>query len=73
MQGDYSMEKRQRGMTKNKIEKWIKEGRGKGGGIDYKPWLLVQDVPSDGRCHREVGMKIPRQYTLLSDRENRYF
>lgn len=69
----YSMAKRQRGMTKNKIEKWIKEGRGKGVGIDYKPWLLVQDVPSAGRCHREVGMKIPRQYTFLSDMENRYF
>lgn len=71
--GVHIMAKRQRGMTKSKIEKWIKEGRGQGIGIDYKPWLLVQDVPSAGRSHRELGMKIPRQYTFLSDMENRYF
>lgn len=67
------MSKRQRGMTKNKIEKWLKEGRGQGMGIDYKPWLSVQDVPSAGRSHREIGIKNPRQYTFFSDLENRYF
>ena len=67
------MAKRQRGMTKNKIERWLKEGRGQGLGIDYRPWLSVQDVPSAGRTHREMGMKVPRQYTFFSDLENRYF
>lgn len=67
------MAKRQRGMTKSKIEKWLKEGRGQGLDTDYKPWLTVQDVPSAGRTHREIGMKVPRQYTFFSDLENRYF
>lgn len=60
-------------MTENKIKKWLKEGRGQGIGIDYKPWLVVQDVPSEGRSHRERGIKIPRQYTFLSDLEDRFF
>lgn len=67
------MPKRQRGMTKNKIERWLKEGRGQGIGVDYKPWLTVQDVPSAGRSHREIGIKTPRQFTFFSDLENRYF
>jgi hypothetical protein len=28
----------------NKIQKWIKEGRGQGFGNNYKPWLTVRDV-----------------------------
>lgn len=72
-EGALHLAKRQRGMTKKKAEKWIKEGRGQGFGIDYKPWLSVQDVPSMGRAHRETGIKIPRDYTFLSDIENRYF
>ncbi|WP_205079576.1 TnsA endonuclease N-terminal domain-containing protein [Pelotomaculum sp. FP] len=60
-------------MTKNKIERWLKEGRGQGIGVDYKPWLTVQDVPSAGRSHREIGIKTPRQFTFFSDLENRYF
>lgn len=67
------MAKRQRGMTENKIKKWLKEGRGQGIGIDYKPWLKVQDVSSDGRSHRERGIRIPRQYTFLSDLEDCFF
>lgn len=67
------MAKRQRGMSKTKIERWLKEGRGQGIGVDYKPWLSVQDVPSAGRSHREIGIKVPRQYTFFSDLENRYF
>lgn len=67
------MAKRQRGITENKIKKWLKEGRGQGIGIDYKPWLVVQDVPSEGRSHGERGIKIPRQYTFLSDLEDRFF
>lgn len=67
------MAKRQRGITKSKIERWLKEGRGQGIGVDYKPWLSVQDVPSAGRSHREIGIKTSRQYTFFSDLENRYF
>jgi hypothetical protein len=67
------MAKRIRGFTKDKYEKWLNEGRGQGIGIDYKPWLTIQDVPSRGRCQRLRGNKIPRQHELLSDQESNYF
>lgn len=28
----------------SKIEQWIKEGRGSGIGVDYKPWLKDSSV-----------------------------
>lgn len=67
------MAKRQRGMTEAKIKKWLKEGRGQGMGIDYKPWLTVQDVSSQGRSHRERGFKVKREYSFLSDLEDQFF
>ncbi len=36
----------------SKVEKWIKEGRGSGIGVDYKSWLNIQDVSSLGRSTR---------------------
>lgn len=50
-------------------QKWIKEGRGSGHGCDYKPWLTVRDVPSEGRSHRIFGHKSQRTHHLLSDLE----
>lgn len=67
------MAKRQRGMTETKIKKWLKEGRGQGIGIDYKPWLTVQDISSQGRSHRERGFKVKREYSFLSDLEDQFF
>lgn len=29
--------------TQAKFERYVKEGRGKGRGKDYKPWITVQD------------------------------
>lgn len=55
------------------IEKWIKEGRGSGVGIDYKPWLKIQDVSSLGRSTRLKGIKTNRQHEFLSDLERNYF
>ena len=55
------------------IEKKIKDGLGQGIGIDYKPWLVIQDVSSLGRSTRLKGIKIPRQYEFLSDLERNYF
>lgn len=60
--------------TKRKIsealfQKWIKEGRGQGRQQDYKPWLTVRDVPSEGRVHRIFGSKSQRTHHLLSDLE----
>lgn len=55
------------------IEKKLKDGLGQGIGIDYKPWLVIQDVSSLGRSTRLKGIKIPRQYEFLSDLERNYF
>lgn len=67
------MAKRKRNMTPNKFEKLIQEGRGQGRGQEYKPWLLIQDVPSKGRSSRIKGIKTKRQHEFLSDMERNYF
>ncbi|MEC1158163.1 heteromeric transposase endonuclease subunit TnsA [Cytobacillus horneckiae] len=54
-------------------EKKQKNGHGQGMGVDYKPWLVIQDVSSLGRSTRLKGIKIPRQYEFLSDLERNYF
>lgn len=59
--------------TEQKISEWIREGRGRGEGAAYKPWLTVQDVPGNlGRCHR-VPSRFGRPIHLLSDVEARVF
>ena len=55
--------------TNLKIQKWVKEGRGQGFGNNYKPWITIRDVSSDGRSHRIYGHKTQRTYHLLSDLE----
>ncbi|MFL8938998.1 TnsA endonuclease N-terminal domain-containing protein [Rossellomorea oryzaecorticis] len=67
------MAKRKLEWTEKKIAKYIKEGRGSGELKSYKPWLTVQDVPSDGRSHRINGWKTNRIHHLLSDLERDYF
>lgn len=57
------------GNSKAKNAKWIKEGRGSGQHSDYKPWITVRDLPSDGRVHRVFGHKAKRTHHLLSDLE----
>lgn len=64
------MAKRKRGIN---YDKKIKEGFGQGIGIDYKPWLTIQDVSSLGRVTRLKGVKIKRQHEFLSDLERDYF
>jgi len=59
--------KYQNSEVKNK--RWIKEGRGAGQNKDYKPWITVRDLPSDGRVHRIFGHKSQRTHHLLSDLE----
>lgn len=55
--------------TEDRIERWIAEGRGKGAGPRYKPWLTVHDVPSQGRRHRPFSQKFGRELQLFSDVE----
>ncbi|NRF95822.1 TnsA endonuclease N-terminal domain-containing protein [Paenibacillus frigoriresistens] len=66
------MAKRNRQLTKSKIDRMIKEGRGQGTGKDYKPWILIQDVPSEGRATRGLGWTTGRRHELLSDIERDY-
>lgn len=52
-----------------KFERWRKKGRGAGRHRDYKPWLTVRDLPSQGRSHRVFGHKALRTHHLFSDLE----
>lgn len=67
------MSKRKRITTPKTLEKMMKEGRGSGMGETYKPWILIQDVPSLGRATRLKGIKTNRQHEFLSDLERNYF
>ncbi|MED5052540.1 TnsA endonuclease N-terminal domain-containing protein [Anoxybacillus rupiensis] len=67
------MSKRKIGWTEGKIARYYKEGRGQGELSNYKPWLTIQDVPSDGRAHRVKGWTTNRIHHLLSDMEYNYF
>ncbi|MBG1266644.1 TnsA endonuclease C-terminal domain-containing protein [Nostoc sp. WHI] len=59
--------------TQAKFERYRKEGRGRGSGKDYKPWITIQDFPSKGRSSRTPGWKTNRVHHLLSDHEKRLF
>jgi hypothetical protein len=52
-----------------RIQRFFQEGRGKGTGSHYKPWLTVSDVPSLGRVHRVFCPKTERVHHLMSDNE----
>ncbi len=63
------MAKKQYWNSETKNARWIKDGRGQGLGKEYKPWLTVRDVPSEGRSHRIFGHITHRTHHLLSDLE----
>ena len=67
------MAKRRTPFTDKNIKRMIKEGRGKGEGVKYKPWLTVQDVPSLGRSGEILGWKTGRIHHFLSKLEVKYF
>ncbi len=67
------MAKRKRTTTEASIARRIKEGYGQGTGAAYRPWLLVQDVPSQGLVHRIPGWKTGRVHHLFSNLERDYF
>lgn len=60
-------------ITPQLIERWIKEGRGKGLLSSYKPWLTVFDVSSRGLRSRVKGTKTKRIHHLLSKLELVFF
>ena len=55
------------------IERMRLEGRGKGEGPSYKPWIKVLEVSSRGRSRRVAGIKTGREHQLLSDVEWKLF
>lgn len=67
------MAKRRRRTTRRSIARRLKEGRGKGRLAEYKPWLHIQDVPSQGLACRAKGWKTNRVHHMLSLLELLYF
>jgi hypothetical protein len=63
------MGRKRYGFDEVRIQRFISEGRGKGTGSHYKPWLNASDVPSLGRVHRAFCPKTGREHHLLSDNE----
>lgn len=61
------------GFDEAKIKRFIAQGRGKGEGASYRPWLTIQDVPSEGRSRRTFSSKTGRHHELLSDLEKYAF
>lgn len=59
--------------TEEKIRRMEAEGRGRGSGADYKPWLEVASVSSIGRSRRVWSPKTGRTHHLLSDVEHDLF
>lgn len=47
--------RRNKKMTPQKIQMWIKEGRGQGRGSEYKPWLTGQDTTVDSFSSRIIS------------------
>ncbi len=55
--------------SEEKIERLEREGRGKGTGADYKPWIQIADFSSLGKSRRVHSRKTGRVHHLLSDIE----
>jgi hypothetical protein len=54
-------------------EKKLIEGRGKGIGADYKPWIKIQEVKSQGTACTVTDYKHGREIHLLSQGEMYYY
>lgn len=67
------MARRRYTFDEKKVQQYIAEGRGRGSGADYIPWLKYQDLSSIGRSHRVRGIKTHRVHHLFSDGEWKSF
>jgi hypothetical protein len=54
------------------VDRFEKEGRGKGEGEAYLPWYTIRDVASDGYSREVKGIKVRRIHQLLSKTEHRF-
>lgn len=59
--------------TEAKIERLLKQGRGRGVGKDYRPFLEITDLSSTGLSRRTFSTKTGRVHHLLSDVEWHFF
>lgn len=58
--------------TPENIRAWICRGDGQGQGNNYRPFVHVRDVPSQGRSRMVVGLRTGRTHHYLSDIEYGY-
>jgi len=54
-------------------QQYIREGRGQGEGIYYKPWITIQDFASRGMASRVKGQTTRRIHHLMSNLETSLF
>lgn len=59
--------------TQEKINQYIREGRGQGIGSNYQPWTKTNEFSSIGRVSRVFGIKTQRIHHLQSDNQFRAF
>lgn len=59
--------------TQDTVRRFMREGRGKGDGKEYKPWFTTHDFPSKGRATRVLGWKTKRIHHFFSDLQLKYF
>lgn len=67
------MAKHKRVWNEHQYRKYLAEGRGQGIMDDYKPWIQIQDFPSQGIVSRVKGHKTGRVHHLMSNLELEYF
>jgi TnsA-like endonuclease N terminal len=66
------MARRQRRMTGDDLPKLLAEGRGRGEGKDYEPFVKAQDFSSYGQTNRDFGETTGRQHDYFSKIEHQY-
>lgn len=59
--------------SKEKLQRYLKEGKGQGVGKDYIPWHFTYNYSSRGRASRIFGLKTGRIHHLHSDNQYRAF
>lgn len=67
------MAKRRTKWNEDKVERFIKEGRGQKENEEYKPWFRTQDFPSMGVATRVFGKTTNRIHHFFSNTQLYYF
>jgi TnsA endonuclease N terminal/TnsA endonuclease C terminal len=67
------MPSRRKKLTGKSMERRLAKGFGQGKGVNYKPYLRVSDVPSNGTSSIITGWKHGREHHFLSRIERNYF